>query len=137
MEKTKKKPDLVVWSEERGYYPRELTYGSNLGAPSINIDDVEGWKHSQVSKANSQFKTRFDEIKSEFERLTEEVKWNDIVYSSQYNFIPVIGDTYHLYSRDEGSLFLSLITPSSWNESYIGSFKLTSDQRWIKIEYQR
>ena len=26
----KKKPDLVVWDEERGYYANELTYGSNL-----------------------------------------------------------------------------------------------------------
>ena len=30
---SKKKPDLVVWDEEKGYYQRELTYGSNHGAP--------------------------------------------------------------------------------------------------------
>jgi len=33
---SKKKPDLVVWSEKRGYYARELTYCSNLGALRIN-----------------------------------------------------------------------------------------------------
>ena len=41
--KKRKKPDLVVWDEEKGYYARELTYGSNVGAPVIKADNVSTW----------------------------------------------------------------------------------------------
>jgi hypothetical protein len=129
----KKKPDLVVWSEEKGYYPRELTYGSNLGAPAIKLDDVDGWKKSQAMNANKEFATRYEELKEQFDKMLEEVYWNDEVYRSQYSFIPIIGETYHLYKRGNGTTFLSIITPSSWGKEHIGSFKLDSNKKWNKI----
>lgn len=132
--KKKKKPDLVVWDEEKGYYSKELTYGSNIGAPAIKIEDVKGWKSNQANLANKQFKTKYEELKEEFKKLIDEVNWNELVYASQYSFIPQIGETYHLYARDDNSTFLSLISPSEWNKKYIGSFKLDSAHKWIKIQ---
>ena len=129
----KKKPDLVVWDEEKGYYQRELTYGSNQGAPAIKLEDVGGWKQTQAGIANKQFKSRYDELKEEFQKLIDEVNWNELVYQSTYSFIPVMGETYHLYLRDDDSTFLSLITPNQWNKKYVGSFKLDSMQKWIKV----
>lgn len=130
--KKKKIPDLVVFDEERGYYQRELTYGSNIGAPAIQHDDIKGWKQQQVIKANKQFKTKYDELKQEFEKLVDEVNWNQVVYSSQYSFVPVVGETYHLYLKKDDTTFLSLIGPNEWPMKYIGSFKLDSNQKWIK-----
>lgn len=133
MSKKKKIPDLVVWSEEKGYYAKELTYGSNVGAPAIKLDDVSGWKKQQANIANKQFKTRYDELKEEFKKLIDEVNWNDLVYSSNYSFIPVMDEIYHLYIKDDDTMFLSLIGPDEWNKKYIGSFKLDSKQKWIKV----
>lgn len=129
----KKKPDLVVWNEEKGYYAKELTYGSNVGAPAIKLDDVSGWKRQQANVANKEFKTRYDELKEEFRKLIDEVNWNDLVYSSHYSFIPVMDEIYHLYIKDDDTMFLSLIGPDEWNKKYIGSFKLDSKQKWIKV----
>ena len=129
----KKKPDLVVWSEEKGYYPRELTYGSNLGAPAIKLDDIKGWKQNQVGQVNNHFGVRFEELKAQFNQMLEEVYWNERVYESEYSFIPVIGDIYHLYKRDNNTTFLSMVEPSSWNKEHIGSFKLDSNKKWNKI----
>lgn len=129
----KKKPDLVVWDEERGYYAKELTYGSNLGAPSIQLEDVDGWKKVQAHKANKVFTKKYDELKNEFKELIDEVKWNEFVYSSQYNFVPVMGETYYLYRKTDGSIFLSLISPDEWNMEYIGATRLESNNKWIKI----
>ena len=127
-----KKPDLVVWSKDRGYYAKELTYGSNLGAPAIKLDNVEGWKKNQAFEVNKQLKTRFDELKAEYDKILEEVYWNEKVYSSQYNFIPIIGETYYLY-QNKGRTFLSIIEPSSWNYECLGGFKLDSFKKWTKI----
>jgi len=128
-----KKPDLVVWDENKGYYSKELTYGTSVGAPAIKLEDVTGWKANQANEANKQFKTKYEELKEEFNRLIDEVNWNELVYSSDYSFIPVIGETYHLYIGKSEQLFLSLIGPNEWKQNHIGSFKLDSTHKWIKV----
>ena len=128
-----KKPDIVVWDEERGYYSKELTYGSNVGAPAIKLEDVKGWKANQANEVNKQFKTKYEELKEEFQKLVDEVNWNELVYTSQYSFIPVVGGTYHLYVGKSDNLFLSLISPNEWNQQHVGSFKLDSTNKWIKV----
>jgi hypothetical protein len=129
----KKKPDLVVWDEEKGYYSKELTYGSNQGAPAIRLEDVGGWKQIQAERANKVFTKKYDEIKEDFVNLIDEVKWNEFVYSATYNFIPVMGETYYLYEKKDGSPFLSLIAPTEWPMKFVGATKLDSNNKWIKL----
>ena len=129
----KKKPDLVVWDENKGYYSKELTYGSNIGAPSIILDDVGGWKRIQAQNANKIFTKKYEEIKDEFKKLVDEVSWNEFVYSATYNFLPVIGETYYLYEKKDGSPFLSLIAPTEWNMKFLGATRLESNNKWIKL----
>jgi hypothetical protein len=132
--KKRKKPDLVVWSEERGYYPRELTYGSNLSAPVIKVDDVIGWRQSKVQEVNDQLKSRYEELMAEANKLMEEYNWNDMMYTKvEYSFQPIVGHVYHLYMREDESLFLSIISPQEWKIKHIGSFRLDSTNKWIKI----
>ena len=130
---SKKKPDLVVWSEEKGYYSNELVYGSNVGAPAIRLEDVGGWKQIQAQNANKIFTKKYEEIKDEFKKLVDEVSWNEFVYSATYNFIPVIGETYYLYEKKDGNPFLSLIAPNEWNMKFIGTTRLESNNKWIKL----
>jgi hypothetical protein len=128
-----KKPDLVVWDEEKGYNSKSLTYGTSVSAPAIKMDDVASWKEASVVKVNHQFKTRYDELVEEAKKLFDEYNWNDTVYNSEYSFIPVVGHTYHLYMRDDETLFLSLISPNEWNRKFIASFTLDSTEKWVKI----
>ena len=128
-----KKPDLVVWSEERGYYSKELTYGSSTSAPAIRLEDVGGWKQIQAQNANKIFTKKYEEIKNEFKRLVDEVSWNEFVYSSTYNFLPVIGESYYLYEKDDGSVFLSLIAPNEWRMKFLGATRLESNNKWIQL----
>jgi hypothetical protein len=129
----KKKPDLVVWDENKGYYAKELTYGSNIGAPSIILEDVGGWKRIQAQNANKIFTKKYEEIKDEFKKLVDEVSWNEFVYSATYNFLPVIGETYYLYEKNDGSVFLSLIAPDEWKMKFLGATRLESNNKWIKL----
>ena len=130
-----KKPDLVVWDEERGYYPRELIYGSNLGAPAIKVDNVAGWKLSNIQNVNTEFQARYDELMKEARKLQKEYEWNEILYTNvEYTFQPVIGHTYHLYKRQNGTMFLSIIEPCNWNIEYIASFRLESTNKWNKLK---
>ena len=123
-----KKPDNVADS------PSILPYGSNVGAPSIVVENIDAWKQPRISKVNKQFQSKFNELKEEYKKLIDEYKWNDLVYQSKFSFEPVVGEVYHLYYGNDGNVFLSLITPDEWNKPYIGSFRYNYDNKWIKIE---
>lgn len=129
----KKYPDNVVWSEEKGYYAHLLPYATNVGGPLIIPDNISTWKNEKVLKTNHYFNKKYDEIKKDYEKLVEEFEWNKIVYSSNYNFQPIIGEKYHLYRRNNGEMFLSLIEPQSWKQENIGTFEMDSDNKWKKI----
>lgn len=129
----KKYPDNVVWSEERGYYAHLLPYATNIGAPVIIPENVSAWKNEKITKTNRYFQKKYDEIKEEYQKLVDEFEWNKMVYSANYNFQPVIGERYYLYRRNNGEVFLSLIEPRSWNQEYIGTFEMDSDNKWKKI----
>lgn len=132
MEK-KKYPDNVVWSEKDGYYAHLLSYATNIGAPVIKPDNLSSWKNEKIFKTNKYFNKKYEEIKEQYQKLVEEFEWNDLVYNSNYNFQPIIGEKYHLYRRNNGEMFLSLIEPNSWKQEYVGTFEMDSDNKWKKI----
>jgi len=122
-----KKPDNVADN------PGLLPYASNVGAPVIEAENIDLWKQRGVHKVNKQLETKFLELKEEYQKLVEEYKWNDLVYNAQFSFEPVIGETYHLYPKVNGEIFLSLIEPTEWDKESLGSFRLNSEQKWIKL----
>ena len=61
-----KKPDNV--SDNPGLLP----YGSNVGAPAIQVSNIEHWKEPRVSDVNKQFQDRFEGLKNEYQKLIEE-----------------------------------------------------------------
>ena len=122
-----KKPDNVADN------PALLPYASNVSAPVIRPDNIDDWKLRGVHKVNKQIETKFNELKEEYLKLVEEYKWNELVYQSKFSYEPVIGETYYLYVGRDGNPFLSLISPNEWNMEHIGSFRLNSEQKWIKV----
>lgn len=122
------KPDNVADN------PSILPYGSNIGAPAISKENIEGWKVTKLDKINKQLLQRYTELNNQMNNLINDYETNQLVYSAKFNFEPVIGEVYHLYEGSNGENFLSLIHPSEWNRKNIGSFKLDSDNKWIKID---
>ena len=121
-----KKPDNVADN------PGLLPYGSNVGAPAIKIDNIDGWKQTNIIKVNKELATKFEELKNEYQKLVEEYELNQLVYSAHYNFEPIIGEIYYLYKNND-KIFLSLIKPEEWGLECIGGFKLGSNNKWNKI----
>lgn len=130
----KERPDLVVYSEEKGYNASKLEYSTSVGAPVIKMDNVVAWKSRGIQNVNKEFESKFNELKLEYQKLMEEYKWNEIVYNARFSFEPVMGEIYHLYIGADGIHFLSLISPKEWNKKYIATLKLNSDKKWIVLE---
>ena len=64
-----KKPDNVVYSETEGYNASVMRYGTNVGAPVIQIDDVIAFKSRGIRSVNKEFENKFNELKQQYENL--------------------------------------------------------------------
>ena len=116
-----------------------IPYGDNRSAPSFKDTNkqVSLWKDQKHNSSNRYFDTKLKELQEEYDKLSEEYQLNEMVYNAQCRFGPVIGEVYHLYQREDESTFLSMISPNDWlsikPDKFIGSFKLTSNDKWEKV----
>jgi hypothetical protein len=131
----KKKPDQVVFDEVTQSYNAALKpYATNVGAPAIEITDTTTWKNKNIYKANKQIQAKYLELKAEYDKMMQELEYNNLVYNARFNFEPIIGETYHLYKDKNSEPFLSIIAPNDCNFDYVGSFYLNSEQLWKKTQ---
>ncbi|MDG1227785.1 MAG: DUF2452 domain-containing protein [Polaribacter sp.] len=129
-----KKPDNVVFNTETQKYDAYLKpYATSVGAPVITATDTIAWKNRSINKLNHKVKTRFKEIKEQYDQLMQEFEDNRLINEAKFTFEPIIGQHYHLYMRENGDNFLSIIAPTECNFNSIGSFYLNADQIWEKV----
>ena len=103
----KKKPDQVVFDEISQSYNAALKpYATNVGAPAIEITDTTTWKNKNIYKANKQIQAKYLELKAEYDKMMQELEYNNLVYNARFNFEPIIGETYHLYKDKNNEPFL-------------------------------
>jgi hypothetical protein len=127
MEK-KKMPDSFVENRLSKRYPTEI------GAPKFEPDNISLFKIEKTSKIKKYYSSKFEEMTKEYENLMAEIKVNERLYMASHNFEPISGETYHLYKKESGEEFLSLISPEQWKKfDFIGSYKFLSDGRWEAI----
>jgi len=130
-----KKPDLVVFNEETQQYDAALKpYGTSASSPVIKPLNTASWKNDGITRVNKQLKSKFDEVKKEYEALMQKFQYNDLIYNAKFSFEPIFGENYHLYNNRNGEPFLSIIEPAQCNFEFIGSFRLNTDKMWEKID---
>tara|TARA_R110000787_G_scaffold13816_7_gene43011 strand:+ start:3605 stop:4000 length:396 start_codon:yes stop_codon:yes gene_type:complete len=129
-----KKPDLVVFDEETQQYDAALKpYGTSASSPVIKPLNTATWRNDGVDRVNKQFKSKFDELKKEYEDMMNQFEYNDLVYNAKFNFEPIIGESYHLYNNKKEESFLSIISPDQCRFKHLGSFRLNSQKMWEKL----
>ena len=130
-----KKSDLVVFNEESQQYDAALKpYGTSASSPVIKPLNTATWRNDGVQRVNKQFKSKFEEVRKEYDELIKKFQYNDLVYNSKFSFEPNIGEVYHLYNDRKKESFLSIIPPNQCAFYHLGSFRLNSDKMWKKID---
>lgn len=121
-----KKPDSFVDDRRLKAYPTEI------GSQKFSPDDIQLFKLEKTSKLKHHFTSKFSEIQSQYKSLIDEIKLNERLYEAKHNFEPIPGKLYHLYIKDSGEEFLSIISPSEWKDKfeYVGTYEFLSDGRW-------
>ena len=129
-----KKPDNVVFNPETQKYDAGLkTYATSVAAPVITTNDTNAWKNRSINKVNHKVQARYLELKAEYDRMMAEFEYNKLIFNSKFSFEPVMGEIYHLYERENGETFLSIIAPNECNFTAVSSFYLNADQTWEKV----
>lgn len=76
-------------------------------------------------------------LQSQAQKILEETEQSINLHNVACNFRKIPGNIYHLYTRDSGQKYLSMLSPAEWGASlthnFEGSFRLEQDQSWTPI----
>jgi len=111
-----------------------LPYGDNVSAPAITLPNNDLFRSERGSLARNYFENRLHLLNEEYLQLIELARENEMIYKAQYNFVPRVGQIYHLYRIESGAITLSLIEPKAWNKEHLGSYEYTADSIWKRVE---
>lgn len=107
-----------------------LAYPSSRLAPPIVPQDLTNFKTRGIGKVERSLHQELTELREKYLAVIDAFNWNKLIYEAQFNFEPVIGETYHLYEM-EGRHVLSMIPPQEWRKRWLGTFRLNADGRWL------
>ncbi|XP_063701751.1 uncharacterized protein C1orf50 homolog [Culicoides brevitarsis] len=70
--------------------------------------------------------------------LEEAAQSRDLHHGAACNFKKVPGKIYHLYERESGQRYFSMLSPQEWGnglkDAYLNSYRLESDMSWTPVD---
>ncbi len=131
-------------------YHRQLSvlpYAHSVSGVAIQPTQQGSIKHKALLAMAEQTDMHLDQIRKQIELLAQqanEIKRRKdlslLIYDAKINFVPQIGQIYHLYEKHSGEHTLSLISPSDWGggsghyKAHIGGVKLLADHTWTEAD---
>ena len=77
-------------------------------------------------------------LQSQAEKILKETEANEKLHHAACNFQKRPGTIYHLYERESGQTYFSMLSLEDWGPSfkhkYLGSYRLEMDQSWTPVE---
>ena len=114
-----------------------LPYGTEPSFPAIEITYTAEWDGHLAGKARDTITAKANEIKTDYEDLSELAKDTEFVNAIEKRFEVQVGKDYYVYETKQSGKFVSIIEPHEWTpttqpEHYHGWFRLSPDGTWIR-----
>ncbi len=122
--------------------PGLLPYAHTLSSGVIKPDDMGKVKSNALLAMEQQTDMQLRQIQEQIELLYKQAQdikaRTDIsvwIYQAQMGFNPLVGHVYHLYEKEDGNHFLSMVSPTEWGRSrsfkrFVATVKLLADHTW-------
>ncbi|GAB2772294.1 DUF2452 domain-containing protein [Rhabdobacter roseus] len=122
--------------------PGLMEYAHTAGGAVIRPEDQGKVKGRAVLAMRQQTDMQMAQLYQQMQLLAEQAKAirqrvdvSERIYSAQMSFEPLIGNTYYLYERTDGTDVLSLIGPGEWGRSrpfkqFVATVRLLADHTW-------
>lgn len=77
-------------------------------------------------------------LQGQAEKILRETEANEQLHHAACNFKKSPGSTYHLYERESGQTYFSMLSVDDWGPSFkhrfLGSYRLETDHSWTPVE---
>ena len=122
-----------------------LPYSASVSGAVIKPNEAGVIRHQALSAMEEQTNMLLTQIRQQIELLAVQAKeiqkrkeLSMLIYEAQIGFVPVIGQTYFLYEKEDGTCLLSLVGPKEWGRSkpyknFISAVHLLADHTWKEI----
>jgi hypothetical protein len=122
--------------------PGLLPYPHSIGSPAFKPNEEGVIKsrslksmEQQCDRQLGQIKEQIDLLARQAEGLKERMEVSKAVYAATMSFEPLVGETYHLYARQENEFVLSMVGPDEWGNSapfthFVATVELLADRTW-------
>lgn len=121
--------------------PGLLPYAHHSGSAVIRPVDKGRIKGNALSAMYEQTNAHLNQIRQQVELLVSQanairsrVEISEQIYLASVGIRPIVGHTYHLYEKKDGTKTLSLVAPDEWGAkspyTFIATVKLLSDHTW-------
>lgn len=128
--------------------PHTLPYAHTVGSAVIKPVDKKGMVGSSLAAVEEQAEMQLNQVREQLETLLKRAKeikdrvaFSQQVYEADINFVPVVGETYHMYEKFDGNYIMSLVAPWEWKKipykSFTGSVQLLADRTWYPVNGKR
>lgn len=76
-------------------------------------------------------------LQSQAEKILRETEANERLHHAACNFKKIPGTVYHLYERESGQTYLSMLSLAEWGAGFkhrhLGSYRLEADHSWTPV----
>lgn len=141
------KIDLEKEREKISEIPGLIAFPHTVGGAVIRPEDTGKLKGRALSAMREQTGRQMSQLYKQARLLADQAREiqkraevSERIYASQIGFEPLIGHTYYLYERKDGTDLLSMVSPDEWGRSrpfrkFLAKVKLLSDHTW-EVEEQ-
>lgn len=123
-----------------------VPYATSASGALVRPTEQGVIRHKALSAMEEQTNMQLDQIRRQIELLAiqaQEIQMRKelsmIIYDAKLSFKPVIGNTYFLFQKKDGTHVLSLISPSEYGggagpyHAFVAAVKLLADHTWIEV----
>ncbi|WP_017729888.1 DUF2452 domain-containing protein [Nafulsella turpanensis] len=140
--------DLEKEREKVSDMPGLIAFPHTVGGAVIRPEDTGKIKGRSLAAMREQTSRQMKQLYKQAQLLAEQAQEiqkraevSERIYTSHMNFEPLIGHTYYLYERKDGTDLLSMVAPDEWGRSqpfsrFLARVKLLSDHTWEVSEEQ-
>lgn len=137
--------DMERMGEMTTENPGIIPFPHTVGGAMIKPEDKGKIKGRALSAMYDQTEMDMKQIYEQMQLLAEQAKTiqgrvsvSERIYQAKMSFDPLIGRTYHLYQKKDGTDTLSLVSPEDWGKNcpydFVATVKLLADHTWEVIE---
>lgn len=120
-------------------YPLSRLSGKfSLVDTAREIEQADQWIASTTSARLSAIAEQMQRLREQAEAVLQKAREDAELHRAEARFQRIPGKIYHLYERQDGTRYWSMLSPADWGGTpphvFVGSYRLEADQSFTRAD---